>query len=168
MVLLFISTLLVKGVDEVEVGLLVSSSLGLIARIKGIFREFNISLTYYCYSSHHRQDCVLEVDCFHCYLLRLDRPQECSPWVRRFPDTNMYVALCVLMASSTLNSISPRVCPRIRSTLLLLCLLDRLLLSFVRSRVVLQQFLLLLVTFWHLESLIKKFSVSFEFLKPVS
>ena len=38
MVLVFISTLLVKGVDEVEVGLLVSSSLGLIASIKGIFR----------------------------------------------------------------------------------------------------------------------------------
>ena len=38
MVLVFITTLLVKGVDEVEVGLLVSSSLGLIARIKGIFR----------------------------------------------------------------------------------------------------------------------------------
>ena len=38
MVLVFISTLLVKGVDDVEVGLLVSSSLGSIVRIKGIFR----------------------------------------------------------------------------------------------------------------------------------
>ena len=46
--------------------------------------------------------------------------------------------------------IPPWICPRVRPTLLLLRLLHRLLLRFVGSRVVLQQFFLLLVAFWNL------------------
>ena len=49
--------------------------------------------------------------------------------------------------------IPPWICPRVRPTLLLLRLLHRLLLRFVGSRVVLQQFFLLLVAFWNLKKL---------------